>query len=102
MDSPGMREIQIWSAEDGLDTTFEDIKALAEECRFRDCGHQSEPGCRVRDLVDRGELDAGRLASYFKLCKEVDYVEQRKIHSANWIEKKRWKKIMKTARTPKH
>jgi ribosome biogenesis GTPase len=101
MDSPGLREIQIWSADTGLDTAFDDIKALAKECRFRDCGHQSEPGCRVRDSVDRGELDAGRLASYFKLCKEADYVEQRKIHSANWIEKKRWKKIMKAVRTPK-
>jgi ribosome biogenesis GTPase len=102
MDSPGLREIQIWSADAGLDTTFEDIKALGKECRFRDCSHQSEPGCRVRESVDRGELDAGRLASYFKLCKEVDYVEQRKTHSADWIEKKRWKKIMKAVRTPKH
>jgi ribosome biogenesis GTPase len=102
MDSPGLREIQLWSADTGLDSAFEDIKALAEECRFRDCGHQSEPGCRVRESVNRGELDAGRLASYFKLCKEADYVEQRKTHSANWIEKKRWKKIMKSVRTPKH
>ena len=98
MDTPGMRELQIWSVDSGLDTTFEDIKALAEKCRFRNCSHQTEPGCRVRESIARGELDTGRLENYFKLCKEARYIELRTTHSANRVEKERWKKIMKAAR----
>jgi ribosome biogenesis GTPase len=106
MDTPGMREIQIWSLDAGLDATFEDIKILAEGCRFRDCSHQSEPGCRVRSAVAQGELDSGRLTNYFKLCKESRYIELKTSHSANWIERDRWKKIKGAARhrknKPKH
>jgi ribosome biogenesis GTPase len=104
MDTPGMRELQIWSVDEGLGTAFEDIKALAEGCHFRDCSHRTEPGCRVRAAVDQGELDAGRLANYFKLCKEAHYIELKRTHSANWVEKDRWKKMARTARKriPKH
>jgi ribosome biogenesis GTPase len=98
MDTPGMREIQVWSVDEGLDTAFEDIKALAEECRFRDCSHQSEPGCRVRAAVLQGELDARRLANYFKIRKEARYVELKRDHSASWVEKERWKKVARAAR----
>jgi ribosome biogenesis GTPase len=93
MDTPGMREIQIWSADEGIDATFEDIKTLAEACRFRDCSHQTEPGCQVRAAVAQGDLDSGRLANYFKLCKEARYAELKNSHSANWVEKQRWKKV---------
>ncbi len=104
MDTPGMRELQIWSVDAGLDATFEDIKALAEGCRFSDCSHQTEPGCRVRASVEQGELDARRLDNYFKLCRETRYVEQKSSHSASWVEKERWRKVAKEARrhTPKH
>ena len=104
MDTPGMRELQIWSLDAGLDATFEDIKAMAEGCRFRDCGHQTEPGCKVRAAVARGELDAGRLASYFKLCREARYIELKSTHSANWVERERWRKVVRAARkrTPKY
>jgi ribosome biogenesis GTPase / thiamine phosphate phosphatase len=98
MDTPGMRELQIWSVDAGLDTAFEDIKALSKRCRFRDCSHQSEPGCRVRSAVAEGELDAGRLVNYLKLCKEARYIELKNIHSASWVEKERWKKIKSGAR----
>jgi ribosome biogenesis GTPase / thiamine phosphate phosphatase len=98
MDTPGMREIQIWSVNEGIDATFEDIKTLAEGCRFRDCSHQTEPGCQVRAAVAQGELDAGRLTNYFKLHKEAQYSELINSHSANWVEKKRWKKIAKMVR----
>jgi ribosome biogenesis GTPase / thiamine phosphate phosphatase len=98
MDTPGMRELQIWSVDAGLDTAFEDIKALSEGCRFRDCSHQTEPGCRVRDAVAEGELDTGRLVNYLKLCKEARYIELKSAHSANWVEKERWKKIKSGAR----
>ena len=98
MDTPGMRELQIWSADTGLDVTFEEIKALAERCRFRDCTHQTEPGCQVRAAVDQGGLDAGRLANYFKLCKEARYIELKNIHTASWVEKERWRKIARAAK----
>lgn len=104
MDTPGMRELQIWSADKGLDSTFDDIKTLAEACRFRDCSHQTEPGCRVRSSVLQGELDPGRLANYHKLCREAHYVELKKTHSASWVEKERWKKITRQEykRTPSY
>lgn len=101
MDTPGMRELQIWSIDKGLDSTFEDIKALAEQCRFRDCSHQTEPGCRVRAAVAAGELDTGRLANYFKLCMEAHYIEMKRVHSAGWVEKERWKKIKGSLKHPK-
>ncbi|MBP1609066.1 MAG: GTPase RsgA [Acidobacteria bacterium] len=98
MDTPGMRELQIWSADAGLDTTFEDIKSLAAGCRFRDCSHHSEPGCRVRNAVDQGELDDGRLVNYLKLCKEAHYIELKSAHSANWVEKERWQRVARAKR----
>jgi ribosome biogenesis GTPase / thiamine phosphate phosphatase len=101
MDTPGMRELQIWSVDAGLDTAFEDIKALAKGCRFRDCSHQTEPGCRVRAAVAQGELDAARLANHFKLCNEARYVELKSAHSASWVEKERWKKVARAARNLK-
>ncbi len=93
MDTPGMREIQIWSADGGLDAAFEDIQALARECRFRNCSHHTEPGCRVRESIAQGELDNARFANYLKLRNEARYIELKKSHSANWVEKERWKKI---------
>lgn len=71
IDTPGMRELGLESAD--IDRTFSDIEALAAQCRFADCSHQQEPGCAVRLAVNRGELDADRLASWRKLSKEVDY-----------------------------
>jgi ribosome biogenesis GTPase len=104
MDTPGMRELQAWSVDSGLDAVFEDIKSLAEGCRYRNCSHQSEPGCQVCAAVSRGELDAGRLENYFKLSKEARYIELKNSHSASWVERERWKKVAKQARkqTPKH
>jgi ribosome biogenesis GTPase / thiamine phosphate phosphatase len=104
MDTPGMREIQAWSSETGLDTAFEDIQFLAQECRFRDCSHQTEPGCNVCAAVERGELDGARLSNYFKLQKEARYIELKNSHSASWIERERWRVVAKQARKriPKH
>ena len=66
MDTPGMRELQIWSVDAGLDTTFEDIKALADGCRFRDCSHQSEPGCRVQAAVLPGRTGCPAIGQLFQ------------------------------------
>lgn len=71
IDTPGMREIKLTGEEDLADGGFEDIVALAERCRFRDCEHNAEPGCAVRAAIDAGTLEPGYLASYRKLHGEV-------------------------------
>jgi ribosome biogenesis GTPase / thiamine phosphate phosphatase len=104
MDTPGMREIQAWSAGTGLDTAFEDIQSLAQGCRFRDCSHKAEPGCNVRAAVERGELDGSRLSNYLKLSREARYIELKNSHSASWVERERWRRVAKQVRklTPKY
>ncbi|HEX9934720.1 MAG TPA: ribosome small subunit-dependent GTPase A, partial [bacterium] len=93
IDTPGMRELQVWGDEEGLERAFGDVEALASKCRFRDCTHQSEPGCAVQAAVSDGSLDQGRLNSYFKLKKEFVYLADRLAMKPNAIEKARWKKI---------
>ena len=70
MDTPGMRELQLADADTGIDDVFADIVALAEKCRFADCGHDSEPGCAVREALAEGTLDEARYARYLKLARE--------------------------------
>lgn len=70
IDTPGMRELQIADCEAGLNALFADIDRLAEQCRFSDCQHQSEPGCAVLQAIDSGELDPRRVKNYFKLLRE--------------------------------
>jgi len=84
IDTPGMREFQLSASAggDGVESVFTDIEQLAAECRFGDCAHQGEPGCAVRQAVERGQLDADRLASYEKLLKELRYEEARSDPSA--------------------
>lgn len=89
IDTPGMRELQTWLNEDGLKLTFDDIAALAENCRFRDCSHRGEPGCAVEAAVETGELDAGRLASYRKLEKEMRSLEERRSGKAAHMDRVR-------------
>jgi ribosome biogenesis GTPase len=70
IDTPGMRELQLWGIEDGVDDVFSDITALADKCRFSDCGHTSEPGCAVRAALENGQLSRERFQSYRKLKTE--------------------------------
>jgi ribosome biogenesis GTPase len=92
IDTPGMRELQLWETGEAVDGTFGDIDALAVGCRFRDCQHASEPGCAVRAAVDAGELPAGRLASYQKLRDEQAY-QKRQQDARALIEEKRRARI---------
>ncbi|GAB4226463.1 MAG: ribosome small subunit-dependent GTPase A [Elainellaceae cyanobacterium] len=98
IDTPGMREIQLWAGEDSLQETFEDIEALAAQCRFRDCRHEQEPGCAVQVAIDQGILDPDRLLSYQKLNREVAYVARKQDQRAQLEEKAKWKKINKEMR----
>jgi ribosome biogenesis GTPase len=93
IDTPGLREIQSWSDEQGVRRTFEDVEALAEQCRFRDCRHEREPGCAVRQAIENGILSAERYRSYVKLRKELDHLTVRKDQRARMDEKKKWKNI---------
>jgi ribosome biogenesis GTPase len=94
MDLPGLRELQLWADPENIDNAFAEIAELAAHCRFRDCSHQAEPGCAVRDAA----LDPARLASYRKLQKELNYLErQTDIHRAH-AERKKWNVIEKDIR----
>lgn len=73
IDTPGMRELGLWDADDGINAAFSDIDALAAGCRFRDCTHTGEPGCAVRAALARGELDEARLQSFLRLRTENAY-----------------------------
>ncbi len=70
IDSPGMRELQLVDVGEALDDVFAEVAALAEQCRFSDCSHDSEPGCAVLAAIDDGALDPGRLRRYRKLSAE--------------------------------
>ena len=78
LDSPGMRELQLWTSEAGLSEAFADIEELAAGCRFRDCRHEQEPGCAVRDAVEDGTIAADRLASFRNLRGEIERLEAQK------------------------
>jgi ribosome biogenesis GTPase len=66
IDTPGMRGLEPWNASENVGSDFDDIEGLADRCKFRNCRHDSEPGCAVRAAIGRGDLEAERLASYVK------------------------------------
>jgi ribosome biogenesis GTPase len=102
IDTPGMREIQMWAGEEDLQGAFRDIEMLAKQCRFSDCSHGTESGCAVRAAIDQGELDPARLDSYQKLQNELKYLASREEHSNRLYEKLKWKKIAKWSKELKN
>jgi ribosome biogenesis GTPase len=95
IDTPGMREIQMWAGEEDIQGAFHDIEMLARRCRFNDCSHNLESGCAVRAAIDRGDLDPARLESYRKLQNELIYLVSREEGSTRLYEKLKYKKIAK-------
>src|SRR5262245_37882968 len=91
IDTPGMRELQLWDASEGVRDTFDDIEALAAECHFTDCRHRDEPRCAVKAAVDEGRIEADRLASYLKLQDELAYLARQQDERAQIEEKRRGK-----------
>lgn len=77
VDTPGLRAVTLWTADEGLRLAFADIEELATKCRFRDCVHDQEPDCAVRLAVSRGEIDAARVEHYRQLDAELDTVARR-------------------------
>lgn len=98
LDTPGMRELGLWDGEAGLSSTFADIETLAENCRFRDCAHDREPGCAVRAALDEELLDPERWQSYLKLQRELAHVARKEDPIAMIAEKKRWAALAKKHR----
>jgi len=99
IDTPGMRELQLWGGEDHLSSTFSDVDELAKSCKFSDCTHEKEPGCAVNEAISNGLLDAQRLTSYRKLMRELAYAERKQDASLARIEKDKWKKMHKMMNT---
>jgi ribosome biogenesis GTPase len=98
IDTPGMRELQLWAAQDSLDFAFAEIAALAAACRFRDCSHAVEEGCAVQAAIEAGDLDAPRWESYRKLRAEIAWHARQTDVQAAQVTKKKWKAIHKAMR----
>lgn len=98
IDTPGMRELQMWEGSDGLDETFSDIDNLILNCKFSDCTHTTEPGCAVIESLESGILDEERYKNYLKLKKEIRYFEMRKNTNEMLSQKRKWKIITKNVR----
>jgi ribosome biogenesis GTPase len=99
LDTPGMRELQLWDGDDSLQLVFEDIEALGGKWLFSDCRHQDEPRCAVREALGAGTIDTGRYESYEKLQKELKYLARRRDKLSEILEKKKWKKLSRLAST---
>jgi ribosome biogenesis GTPase len=98
VDTPGLRELQLWESADGLGEAFADVEELAARCRFNDCAHRTEPGCAVQAALEDGTLDFGRWTSYKKLQRELAHLERRLDKRLRSEERRRWAKVGAEAR----
>ena len=97
IDTPGMRELQLWEGDTGIDVTFDDIAELAQGCRFNDCSHSVEPKCAVLGAVESGELPAERLESYRKQLRELAAIARKKDRALASAEAKKSRKLYQDA-----
>lgn len=88
IDTPGMRELQLWDGSEGIGDVFEDIQNLSKECKFTNCKHEKEPGCAIRSAIEEGILQPERLENYLKLQRELKYFEKKQAHIQRLGEKK--------------
>jgi ribosome biogenesis GTPase len=95
IDTPGLRELQLWNAAEGLTQTFADVDELAAQCRFTDCQHQKEPGCAVQASLASGNLDGDRLESWRKLQREQEFLLRKVDPESSATQKKRIKILMR-------
>jgi ribosome biogenesis GTPase / thiamine phosphate phosphatase len=91
IDTPGLREVQLWAERESVDTTFAEIVELASQCRFTDCSHGPEPGCAVTAAIEAGEIDADRLSSYLQIRGEAEHLKRQ----TDSVEAKTYKSKMK-------
>ena len=98
IDTPGMRELQLWSGDESASETFQDIITLSTNCRFRDCRHEREPGCAIKEAMENKQLSMERYASYQKLQREMKFLDLKDkygTHKATRIQVKEWRKKSK-------
>lgn len=93
IDTPGLREAQLWAGDDALDNLFEDVERLTLQCRFADCEHRTEPGCAIKAALADGSLDPGRLGSYRKLQRELRAIAARSDARLRADERRKWRQI---------
>jgi ribosome biogenesis GTPase / thiamine phosphate phosphatase len=98
IDTPGLREIQLWAGAEALAEVFVDIEELALRCRFTDCRHDTEPGCAVVAALEGGTLDASRFTSYRKLQRELRAIEVKADVRLQIEERRKWKLIHKSVK----
>jgi ribosome biogenesis GTPase len=101
IDNPGIREIQLWTSEEGMEQAFGDLEALARRCRFRDCRHQDEPGCAVRAALEDGSLAPERLESYRGLERERRFLERRRDERSRRAEERKLGKLYRDVQAEK-
>lgn len=101
IDNPGIRELQLWTSEDGLEQAFDDVEALAARCRFRDCTHHGEPGCAVDAAVAAGTLAPERLESFRALERELRFFETRRDERARRAEQRKVGKLYRAVQSEK-
>ena len=98
IDTPGLRELQLWGVTDGVEQAFSDIEELAAECKYGNCGHTTEPGCAVRTAIAEGRLDENRLENQRKLEREQEFVRRKVDPEAQKQEKERVKQLHRGAK----
>ncbi len=98
IDTPGIREVQLWIADEGIDEAFDDVTSLFGHCRFNDCAHDREPGCAVRSALGDGTLAPERWESYVKLQAELAHLERKLDKRVASEERKKWKRLNQEGR----
>jgi len=93
VDTPGLREVKLWVDESNLQATFHDIDELSAQCRFSNCRHNGEPGCRIQQALENGTLNHKRLESYYKMRRELAYLNSRRVQKESLIEKEKQKRF---------
>jgi ribosome biogenesis GTPase len=98
IDTPGMREVQLWASEENVSHAFEEIESLASRCRFRDCRHAIEPGCAVISALQNGKVLQDRYENFMKLRKEIAFLDRKEDLNAALEHKRMWKRLHKAQR----
>jgi ribosome biogenesis GTPase len=98
VDTPGLRELQLWDADEGIHEAFSDVDELAAECRFNDCSHTREPGCAVHAAIDASRLPLTRLQSYRRLQRELARLARKQDARLRSEERKKWAALTRSRR----
>jgi ribosome biogenesis GTPase len=99
IDTPGMREVQLWESTEGLSEVYSDIENLELECKFTDCRHETEPGCAVQKAIEEGILTVERLKNFRKLQRESERFEKKKNKNERNLEKRKFKQLSKNIKS---